>query len=278
MKKALPLLLLAIVFTGPRRSHAQWCVPTTADPYSTDMPGLTRVTVGSIDRISLDLENFPNNSYVNTGLSTTFTKGQVYPITLQFTIDAAIADHMNLRVWIDLNQDGQLDDPGETLLSVDHVVGSYSATLNIPLSATTGTTRMRVTAKMCSHGGHTLPTPCDIPADPLGYHGEIEDYDVTIAEPSAIIEHFGAIDRALVAPLPLDASSALLITTNAAAALELEVLDANGRVISSVHLELPAGDHRLPLTFHSALTEGAYLLRLRTSDGARTIRLVKAGS
>jgi hypothetical protein len=36
------------------------------------------------------------------------------------------------------------------------------------------------TAKMSDDAGHTLPTPCDNPPDPLGYHGEIEDYDVVL--------------------------------------------------------------------------------------------------
>lgn len=275
MKKIVPALVLAIVFAGPA-SRAQWCVPTTAIPYSANMPGITRVTVGSIDRISLDIENFPNNSYVHTGLSQTFEKEETYPISIQFTIDAGIADHMNLRVWIDLNQDGQLDDPGETLLSVDHVVGAYSGVLAIPTTAMSGDTRMRVTAKMCSHGGHSLPTPCDNPPDPLQYHGEIEDYDVTIVEASAIGEHSGPVSSATVLPMPADGNSDLVITSTSATPLLLELLDMTGRVLVSERRAISPGDQRIPMDMLANAVPGRYLLRLMTESATRELILVVA--
>ncbi|MBP6575136.1 MAG: hypothetical protein KA230_11835 [Flavobacteriales bacterium] len=124
-----------------------------------------------------------------------------------------------------------MDDVGETLLSVDHLAGPvYTGQITIPNTAMTGPTRMRVTAKMCSHGGHTLPSPCDLPADPFGYHGELEDYTADIVDAVGIPE----IDVVT----GLSASATELNTTFHFSLLEagdvrLEVLDARGRLLLS---------------------------------------------
>jgi hypothetical protein len=239
------------------------------------MPGIVTFTCNTIVRTSQDIENYPYNSYVNTGLTTTLSKGESYNVTLAFTIDDAISPHMNLRIWIDLNQDGQLDDPGETLLSVDHLPGpTYSGQITIPTTAMSGTTRMRVTAKMCSHGGHSLPTPCDVPPDPLGYHGEIEDYTVVIAEASGIAEDRSGITRMAVAPMPVEGASTLLLTSTVADDLSLDLLDATGRIIDSKRIVLSSGEHAIPLPFDAAMSIGTYLLRATSSTGVRTLPVV----
>jgi hypothetical protein len=68
-----------------------------------------------------------------------------------------------------------------------HAPGTYTGTFTVPATAVPGTTLMRITAKMSDLGGHTLPTPCDLPnPDPLGYHGETEDYTVNIINTTGI--------------------------------------------------------------------------------------------
>ena len=183
------LLLFAFVI-NILPMHAQWCTPETAIPYNANMPGITHFILNTIDRESTDLEDYPNNSFVNTGLSTTLLKGDQYSATITHTIDATICDDMNLRIWIDFNQDGDFMDIDETVLSEDHhEVGTFEDSFTIPLTALSGATKMRVTAKMSSNGGHILPTPCDIPADPFGYHGEFEDYDIIISSETGITDN-----------------------------------------------------------------------------------------
>jgi hypothetical protein len=151
------------------------------------MPGITRFKLNTIDRSSADCEHYPNNNYTYTGTGTDLEVGSTYQVTVNFTVDAAISPDMNIRVWIDYNQDGQLDDNGETVISADHQPPtSFSSSFTVPATATPGITRLRVTAKMTSTGGHIIPTPCDQPEDPLGYHGEIEDYDVNILIPTSV--------------------------------------------------------------------------------------------
>lgn len=195
MKKLLPsFYILLLILLIPFALFAQWCIPTTIIPYASTMPGITNVTVGNINRSSGDIENYPSNSYVNTGLTFNAIAGSTYSVSITHTIDGSICPDMNLRVWIDYNHDYQLNDPGETVISVDHhLPGTYTGSFTIPATVTTGITRMRITAKMSNLGGHSLPDPCDIPPDPLGYHGEIEDYDISITTASGTDEHLQRI-------------------------------------------------------------------------------------
>src|SRR5690242_4856215 len=173
------IFILMFALTCGITAQAQWCTVTTAIPYSPDMPGITNVTLNTINRNSLPIENYPNNSYVNTGISTTLNAGQTYSFSITHTRDAVNfpTARNNIRVWIDFNHDFSFDDPGEMVVSLDfQTFGTSTAMITIPSSVTVGPTRMRVTAKMSSDAGHSVPTPCDNPADPLGYHGEIEDY------------------------------------------------------------------------------------------------------
>ncbi|MBP6333951.1 MAG: hypothetical protein KA444_00660 [Bacteroidia bacterium] len=186
-KKLLFLILFSVLSIGTHFAFGQYCVPTTAIPYSADMPGVRQVVLNTIDRTSLDLENYPQNSYVNTGLSTILQKGETYTISINTSVDATIDPSMNIRVWIDYNQDFDLGDAGETVIGMDYVnAGTHTGTFTVPSTALGGPTRMRVTSKMTNIGGHSLPTPCDDPADPLGYHGEIEDYTVDIQGTTSI--------------------------------------------------------------------------------------------
>jgi hypothetical protein len=258
---------------APFHGISQWCVPTTLIPYDPAMPGITRVQINTIDRTSAGMEHYPNNNYTNTGLSTTLVKGTTYPITINFTIDPLICPDMNLRVWIDLNQDGQLDDIGETLLSADHrLPTSYSGTIVIPTTAMTGTTRMRITAKMSALGGHSLPTPCDIPADPIGYHGEMEDYTVNITASNGIGESTLSIVAMELQPNPAIDATTLSYTLAGSMPVRIDVIDATGREVMNVLNDerQAAGEHHVPINADSAtLRSGIYFVR--TLAGATTI-------
>lgn len=197
--------LLLLILSGSIATSAQWCNVTTAIPYSADMPGITNVTVNTINRTSLPIENYPNNSYVNTGMSTTLNVGQTYTISITHTRDAVIFPTVrnNIRVWIDYNHDYSFDDPGETVVSLNYqTFGTSTATFTVPATATIGATRMRVTAKMSDDGGHTLPTPCDNPPDPIGYHGEIEDYDVIISSSTGMNDLIASVNNFIISPNP----------------------------------------------------------------------------
>ncbi len=111
-----------------------------------------------------------------TNINTSLDAGSDYPLTLTtayswFTYD----EYWN--VWIDYNQNGIFEEPAE--LAYSGVLnappnGTESATLNgsisVPLSAFSGTTRMRVSMKRAA-----AANPCET----LPF-GEVEDYTINI--------------------------------------------------------------------------------------------------
>ncbi|MCI4648516.1 GEVED domain-containing protein [Phaeodactylibacter sp.] len=123
-----------------------------------------------------DLNNSSSNGYGYTNftnLNATVEQGGGYNIGLNPGTDVA-STTLYWRVWIDFNNDNDFGDAGEQVLSV---TGSSTAlasgNIDIPASASTGTTRMRVAV---SPDGY--PTLCTTNGDK-----DVEDYSVTIITP-----------------------------------------------------------------------------------------------
>jgi hypothetical protein len=263
------------IFFATMVSAQTWCTPSTLIPYSADMPGITRFRLNTIDRTSSDLENYPNNSYVLTGLSTTLVAGETYPVTIDFTVHQIICPDMNLRIWVDLNHDGQLDDVGETLLSIDHLLPStYNGSITIPETAMLGSTRLRATAKMSNLGGHSLPTPCDFPADPLGYHGEMEDYDVNIVAGTGISDLTSPITDMRVLQA-IDGTAILAYSLTDPMPVEIQIHDVTGKLLGTlVNSDAGAEGARIELP---KLAQGHYVVTLRIGAYLRSAHYLIIG-
>ncbi|MBL7934160.1 MAG: T9SS type A sorting domain-containing protein [Bacteroidia bacterium] len=168
--------------------RAQYCMLPGQTAYSNLQPGITNFQLNTINRTSGNVES-ASSVVVATGLSTTLTAGQAYTFSISHSEDTQFFQgaRNNLRVWIDFNNNFSYTDAGETVLSVDleAPATTYTYVYTIPSTITSGTYALRATAKMSSDAGHTLPTPCNSPADPLGYHGEMEDYMVIVENPNA---------------------------------------------------------------------------------------------
>ncbi|ASP38196.1 regulatory P domain-containing protein [Bacterioplanes sanyensis] len=74
------------------------------------------------------------------------------------------------RIWIDLNQDGDFDDAGETVFSSAASSNTVTGDLTIPTSAKTGKTRLRIAMRY----QNAAPACGDFD------YGEVEDYTVNI--------------------------------------------------------------------------------------------------
>ncbi len=103
--------------------------------------------------------------------------GQNYPMSVTVGQCNGYAYGGYWVVWIDYNQNGVFTDPGETVYTSGYNTWAVAGTLmaipggiTIPLTATPGTTRMRISAQ---EGG--IPGPCSNPT-----YGEVEDYNVFI--------------------------------------------------------------------------------------------------
>ncbi len=272
-KKILTILFLGLSTTY---SPAQWCTPSTLIPYAPSMPGITHVTLNTINRTSAPNEHGNGNNYTNTNLSTTLVPGSAYSISITHNIDASICPDMNLRVWIDYNQDYQLNDVGETVISVDHhPPGTYSGNFTVPLSALPGITRMRITAKMSNLGGHSLPDPCDIPADPLGYHGEMEDYTIQVATASQVQDISSGIHAIRVYPTPVTSDSRVSFYLDQPGHVTIELLNTEGIQMTEFSPSglQTAGYHNFALEIPETRCNGFYFLKIFTEQTVAVLKL-----
>src|SRR5690606_39064161 len=183
MKTFTHLLLVATALCSPA-AHAQYCMLPGRTVYSNEQPGITNFKLRAIDRTSSNVEGLLSApSLVVTTDSTVLERGKTYVVTITHSKDNIIFPNArnNIRVWLDYNQNTDFADADETVITADFITaGIYTDSFTVPANAKLGITRLRATAKMSSDAGHTIPTPCDEPKDPLDYHGEMEDYTVTI--------------------------------------------------------------------------------------------------
>lgn len=272
------LIVAVVVLATPALRAQTYCDVMSAMAYSLNMPGITHVKLNTIDRTSASLEcdGIGCNSVVMTSATTQLTQGQEYPFSITHTRDAELFPNVrnNIRVWIDFNRDGIFDQTSETAVSLDHqTFGTSTAQILIPSSAKPGKTRMRVTAKMSDDGGHELPTPCDIPSDPIGYHGEIEDYTVTILEqPTDVVDVQGA-SGIRIAPNPFTTSTTFYFPSADLHAC-VDIYDTLGHRV--LHADEISEDHYTLQP--DALTTGAYVVHIALANGAQCTSVVVAGT
>lgn len=93
--------------------------------------------------------------------------------TVDFNAVFGASGTYGFKIWIDWNQDGDLDDPGEVAFASSSYASSHSGNFTVPLTALTGPTRMRI--------GNSF-TPSTGPASPCatGISGEFEDYTFVV--------------------------------------------------------------------------------------------------
>ncbi len=185
----------------------------------------------------------------NTTYTLTFRPGFVGP---------AVSQHW--RVWLDINGDGDFDDPGE--LMVNNISsGIFQRPMHVPDTATLGWTHMRVQMKRFDG---TAPEACEDFA-----FGEVEDYFVEIrAEGSREAQE----DQVLrVWPNPASARVMLAPPADAGALVELRLISLQGRVI---RLPLSEGQYG-PLSLDlGAFERGAWVVQLLGEGGLYSGRVV----
>lgn len=126
------------------------------------------ITMVSMSNLSNTSGN--GNGYSNfTSETATVTQGQSY--TLVMDSDDTFTAPVYWRVWADLNQDNDFEDPDELLLSAATNSGSLvSGAITVPGGSLSGTTRLRV-----SMARDNFPSPCN-----TGSFSDIEDYGLII--------------------------------------------------------------------------------------------------
>ncbi|AJR03869.1 choice-of-anchor D domain-containing protein [Siansivirga zeaxanthinifaciens] len=149
------------------KSNGQ-CASSGNTNYNT---GITFVSFNTINNADIP----KNVGYENfTGISTNVNQGSSYNLTVRVNTDGNYTVHA--FAWIDWNQDGDFSDAGETYdlgdrrNVIDGTTSLIPLSISIPLTAATGNTRMRVSAKYNSN-----PSSCE-----TNFDGEVEDYSLNV--------------------------------------------------------------------------------------------------
>lgn len=131
---------------------------------------ITNVNFAGINNTSAGTIGGPVNY---TGQTATVTQGSTS--TLSVTIDPDASDYV--YAWIDWNQNGSFADVGETYTVATNTssAGPHSLSISIPITATLGTTRMRVMVDY----NNAIPNPCR-----SATYGEAEQYSVLVNAPA----------------------------------------------------------------------------------------------
>src|SRR5690606_33214618 len=163
----------------------QYCVDDIAldDNYE----HITRVRFGDIDNVSGQDGIDGYNDY--TSIKTDVTPGETYQIAVSLGNSYA-SDYV--FVFIDWNQNGLLDDPGEVYEVVtnlpDRDPGPHTYDITVPGHAAAGATRMRVVLQYAEFEAN----PCITSGD-----GEVEDYTVIVGTPPACLRPTGLATTAV---------------------------------------------------------------------------------
>ncbi len=143
-----------------------YCAPTVTTPCGGN-EFISNVTIGSINNSSACLNGY--ESFI--GQSTAVNQGGT--ATIFATVGSWFSSTDTVTVFADWNQNGVLDNAGETTLLTDPGSHVYTGVINVPFGATLGSTRLRVRLNFGAN-----PGPCGNTS-----FGNIEDYTLVVGPP-----------------------------------------------------------------------------------------------
>jgi PKD repeat protein len=151
------------------------CVPNNSR-FPKALYGIEKVNLNSINNITTGFAN-GYKDYTCTQ-RTNLEINNTYTITVQTALapsNPANRIYELAQAWIDFNNNGILDDPGELVLN-NHSIRVHTASFTVPAGAAINQPlRMRVSSKFSKLWNFTTPNYCTLPDS-----GEVEDYTVTI--------------------------------------------------------------------------------------------------
>lgn len=263
--------LTALFFAGS--AAAQYCTPPilTSGPFT----GILNVNFGGIDNTTLGTVGYAD---FTTGTAGSVQQGATVPISIEVEhtlLNGSFSDMVDLRVWIDWNQDQDFDDAGEEMVSqlvdVSTSTGSYNtATYNgnivVPAGATVGSTRMRVYEDMLPGDGHQTPTTCGY----AGQHGECEDYSLTVTSSGgASIQENGNISILNIFPNPIVDNYTIQFDLENTDEVTIGVYNMLGQTVSISTNNYGAGINTITMGA-SLLEKGVYVVSISTTNGRIT--------
>ena len=189
----------------------------------------------------------------------TLKPGVSYPLTLEPGYLNTAYDEFFI-VWIDLNQDGSFTNEEELFNSGSPKKGIVNSILNIPVSTTLGSTRMRVVMQYRQE-----PGACVFPVE---FFGEVEDYCVNF---SNAVNIQPIVSAANISVFPNPSDGAFLINFQADHVWEsITMINTMGQIISKVNLQKGVKEYRWE---RRNINAGQYTLIFQGPKGIYTHRI-----
>ncbi|HRG01097.1 MAG TPA: GEVED domain-containing protein [Bacteroidia bacterium] len=181
----------SVIFVDENALLNCYCVPPPTICANNDV--ITNVLFETINNAS-SCGTDGYEDFTSSVPSATIAAGQTYTITTTLGNDFS----QDVQAWIDYNQNGYFESNEYTYIGHSSGTGIYdiSSTINIPVTATPGLTRMRIRNYT---GFLTAYDPCNNPSGGLrstqqvsgaNSYGETEDYFVTILPPDCGLINF----------------------------------------------------------------------------------------
>ncbi len=241
--------------------------PTNPDPTYCDMKGnssgddnITNVNFAGINKSSSDTTAGYHDYTDNVA---NVAKGSSQNITVTFAGWQG-GNNNEVYVWIDWNKDGDFVDAGEKFEGTGSDL-ARNATINIPTTAITGSTRMRVVLGYEANDGDNACTNVR--------WGEVEDYTINItAAKSSDLGNLGKLVSIIPNPVINGEQFNLKFNTPDNGIVRAQLYDTQGRMILDYSASRTGENMTLPLD--EKPSNGLYLLRVRIGDRESTERVI----
>jgi len=206
-----------------------------------------------------------------TSIGTTVTRDSIYPLVVNANTADEPGNVFTTRtiVWIDWNQNCDLDDEGErydlgtTTGAVNGQTSLSPLEIRVPSDAVLGNTIMRVTTKYENDG---LQTPCEVGAD-----ASVEDYTLIVDETAKTNEFgFSAFE---MYPNPASDAITIQLPMKTSTNLQFQIVDLRGRIIEEQFFE-HSGDVFFRTIKLLKKNSGLYFVRLIKGDKVLVKRLL----
>jgi hypothetical protein len=154
-------------FTTASSPCIVYCTPTASS--GVDGTGITNVSYSSVNYTTSNTTVY--NDY--TSQIGSVYQGTAMPISVTTSTGKKI---YNVKIWVDWNNDGDFIDSGEEMFSGSVYSAKINGTINVPLTASAGSHRMRVGITQGQKGANNeTATPCF-----TGIKGAFEDYSLNV--------------------------------------------------------------------------------------------------
>jgi len=240
------------------------CPSNGNSQYATSTTGVTFNTINNLN------SGKSAGGYGNfTAQTTNVNRNNAYPLTVKANTDGNY--QTQTKVWIDWNQNCSFNDAGEEYIlgtATNVANGNTSASplsITIPVSASLGTTIMRVSTKYVQTDDPGLPLSCL-----TEYDGETEDYTVNVLT-SLGVEEFG-IGNFSIFPNPNKGQFTVSLNSSSSEHVMITVYDIRGRKIYDNRFEYSSNfNQSIDL---NSVQSGIYLVKVSDGEKKATRKII----